>query len=116
MDNAKAHAMIAEKIWPDREAYIKKDQTPHRHPLWRPDVCAVDGENFNLLATNADGTPTTQADSDGSKVLKWYRDNMILRYRLCTLDMKKKELLMHIVSLIGDNKAIFNAAKEILDV
>ena len=69
--SAEIHAKIAAKVYPDREAFIKKDATPRRHPLCRPDICSVEGDTFNLLETDSNGDPTMQAKASALDVLVW---------------------------------------------
>lgn len=101
MNDAEKHAEIAKRVYPDAD--IATCSKPHN--LRIPCSIAngakyiyVDGIEFNLLVTNSDGTPTTQAKSDCFDVIMF----------LLTIGGNYK------LGTKNPTKAIFNAAWEVV--
>ena len=67
--NAEMHALIAKEVHPGADIKIAHPSPMRAHSEIY--ICAVSGKTFNLLATNPDGTPTTQAKADALDVLRW---------------------------------------------
>jgi len=120
--NAEKHAKIAKAVWPDALIFLRQVgdddftlQLPEKPYVWIDDVSS----EFNLLATNPDGTPTTQAKADALDteevlglcvcvdggfytVYQWGEDQeLVLVYSSDGQKMKRPE-------------AIFNAAWEVV--
>ena len=113
--SAEVHAKIAAKVYPDREAFIKKDATPRRHPLWRPDVCSVEGDTFNLLETDSNGNPTMQAKASALDVLVWIIRHLFKKEGRLFLSVTVFQLLITHIIYKNPCAAIYEAAREIVD-
>jgi len=116
MNNAEIHAKIAAKVWPDEEVWVDSKMC-----IWREPCCIRKGKGergsgkyFDLLETDGNGEPTTQADSSALKTFKWlvkYMRDTGKSYHSIGYDQRTRELLL------SDkfHEDVFNAAKEALD-
>ena len=113
-ENAKAHARIAETVFPNLDVTVDlNDNVWIGHPL------SMVPEKFNLLATDADGNPTTQAKADALDVLAWMNmyfidgdGNQVLNE--VEINDSVHELLCSSPSLRPCD--VFNAAKAMLGI
>jgi len=68
---AEKHAKIARAVWPDA---LKKEHGGFIF-VWHGTEPNRERRMFNLLVTDPDGTPTTQAKADKDDCLTWLAEN-----------------------------------------
>lgn len=103
LTNAEKYAKIAKAVWTDALILTHVWEPSDLVPFPFDDYVTIESghkvHTFNLLATNPDGTPTTQAKADALDVLVWL------------LNSNTYEL----IAFIGNPcETIFNAAWEVV--